>query len=176
MYKATRDFISDRKRYAKSPIVFQPNVKNIAGGELKRCFNNAYDVAQSGKVLGKKIICVSGWIIGKFDELNNCTAIIQHWWNFDDSGHHFDTTPLIGDKVDYVIDLEIYEYGQINFDHVNSNLVPSLMLQNGKYSALIDEESMLFVDLNDLRTETLFALQRLQLFSAAANEPIAADY
>lgn len=68
----------------------------------------------------------------------------------DDSGHHFDTTPLIGDKVDCVIDLEIYEYGQINFDHIHSNLVPSLMLQNGNYSALIDEESMSFVDLNDL--------------------------
>lgn len=176
MYKATKDFISDRERYAKSPIVFQPNVKNIGGGELKRCLNNAYDVAQSGKVFGKKIICVSGWIIGKFDKLNNCTAIIQHWWNMDDSGRHFDTTPLVEDKVDYVIDLEIHEYGQINFDHINSNLVPSLMLQNGKYSALIDEESMSFVDLNDLRIGTLFALQRLQLVIAAANEPIATDY
>ena len=175
MYEVTREFIDERKRYSKLPIVFQPNVMNTGGGELKRCFSNAYDVAQSGKVLGKNIICISGWIIGKFDKLNNCTAIIQHWWNFDDSGHHFDTTPLIGDKVDYVIDLEIYEYGQVNFDHIYSNLVPSLMLQNGKYSALIDEESMSFVDLNDLRIETLFALQRLQLVIAAANEPIAAD-
>lgn len=54
MCTATKDFISDRKRYSKLPIVLQPNVKNIEGGELKRCFSNAYDIAQSGKVFGKK--------------------------------------------------------------------------------------------------------------------------
>jgi hypothetical protein len=175
MYKATKDFISDRKRYSKLPIVFQPNVKNIGGGEPKHCFENAYDVAQAGKVSGEKIICISGWIVGNFDKSNNCTAIIQHWWNMDDSGRHFDTTPLGEDTVDYVIDLEIYEYGRINFDHIDSNLVPSLMLQDGKYSALLDEDSMSFVELYDLRIELLFALQRLQCVNAAANEPIGTD-
>jgi hypothetical protein len=94
----------------------------------------------------------------------------------DDSGRHFDTTPLGEDVHDYIIDLEIYDYSRINYEHINSNLVPSLMLQDGKYSALVNEERMSFVDLNDLRIETLFALQRLELVTSAVNEQIEAGY
>jgi hypothetical protein len=160
MYKATRDFIKARQAYSGMPIVYRSDIKNIGGGLAKRCFTNAYDIAEKSKLTNKKIICISGWIVNKFDKLNNCTAIIQHWWNMDDSGRH----------------LEIYDYSRINYEHINSNLVPSLMLQDGKYSALVNEERMSFVDLNDLRIETLFALQRLELVTSAVNEQIEAGY
>ena len=173
MYKATRDFIKARQADSGMPIVFRSDIKNVGGGLAKRCFTNAYDIAERSKLTNKKIICISGWIVKKFDKLNNCTAIIQHWWNMDDSGRHFDTTPLSKEVYDYIIDLEIYEYSRINYEHINSNLVPSLMLQDGKYSALVNEERMSFVDLKDLRIETLFALQRLELINSAVDEQIA---
>ncbi len=173
MYQATRDFIKARQTFSGMPIVRRSDVKNVGGGVAKRCFSNAYEVSQASKLSRKKIICISGWIVKKFDKLNNCTAIIHHWWNMDETGRHFDTTPLSKEIVDYVIDLEIYEYSRINFERINSNLVPSLMLQDGKYSALVDEQSMLFVDLTDLRVETLFSLQDPTIVNAALNEQIA---
>jgi hypothetical protein len=153
MYKATRDFIKARQQFSKY-VVEQVSVKQIDGGEPNDCFNNACDTIDRTK--GIKL--TSGWIIGKFNKFTNSTEIIQHFWNVDKDGNHFDTTPLIGSEFEYVIDCEINAYGQQHYDNVDSCVASSLLLKNGKFVAVDADQNgrLVYRNIGSLSTNKLF--------------------
>jgi hypothetical protein len=153
MYKATRDFIKARQQFSKY-VVEQVSVKQIDGGEPNDCFNNACDTINRTK--GIKL--TSGWIIGKFNKFTNSTEIIQHFWNVDKDGNHFDTTPFIGSEFEYVIDCEINAYGQQHYDNVDSCVASSLLLKNGKFVAVDADQNgrLVYRNIGSLSTNKLF--------------------
>ena len=153
MYKATRDFIKARQQFSKY-VVEQVSVKQIVGGERNDCFNNACDTIDRTKGIKH----TSGWIIGKFNKFTNSTEIIQHFWNVDKDGNHFDTTPLIGSEFEYVIDCEINAYGQQHYDNVDSCVASSLLLKNGKFVAVDADQNgrLVYRNIGSLSTNKLF--------------------
>ena len=153
MYKATRDFIKARQQFSKY-VVEQVSVKQIDGGERNECFNNACDTIDRTKGIKH----TSGWIIGKFNKFTNSTEIIQHFWNVDKDGNHFDTTPLIGSEFEYVIDCEINAYGQQHYDNVDSCVASSLLLKNGKFVAVDADQNgrLVYRNIGSLSTNKLF--------------------
>lgn len=155
MYKATRDFMIARQRHSEFKIT-TPHVKRIGGGETLKCFANAMDVVQKGKIEGVKYDALSGWLVQPYDKKNNCTAIIQHWWNGDPLGNQFDTTPNIRGNEEYVLDFELYEFGRKNIERIKSNVTMSLLYQDGSFSILKDEQNMVFEPIREIRTECLF--------------------
>jgi len=155
MYRATRDFISARQKHSEFKLQ-TPTVKRIGGGESNKCFQNATTFVEKGKAEGIKYIALSGWLVQPYDEVRNCTAIIQHWWNGDSQGSQFDTTPLINDGAEYVLDFSIYEFSRVKFNEIKSNVATSLLYQNGNFELLADTESMLFLPLHELKTEAFF--------------------
>lgn len=159
MYRATREFIAARQKHSGFKLQ-TPIVKKIGGGEAGNCFQNSFAVVERGKAEGKKYVALSGWLVQQYDKENNCTAIIQHWWNGDDKGNQFDTSPLICDTDEYVLDLALYEYSRLNFEQVTSNVAMSLLYQNGKFEVLVNEETMEFLHLPELQTELLFQYEK----------------
>jgi len=155
MYKATRDFIAARQKQTEFKLT-TPQVKRIGGGESNKCFENAMAVVDKGKAEGVRYVALSGWLVQPYDKEKNCTAIIQHWWNGDSAGNQFDTSPLINDNEEYVLDFALYEYSRTNFERIKSNVAMSFLYQNGKFSVLTDESEMIFVPLQELKTELLF--------------------
>lgn len=153
MYKATRDFIKARQQFSKY-VVEQVSVKQIDGGKPNDCFNNACDAIDRTKGIKH----TSGWIIGKFNKFTNSTEIIQHFWNVDKDGNHFDTTPFIGSEFEYVIDCEINAYGQQHYDDVDSCVASSLLLKNGKFVAVDTAQNgrLVYRNIDDLETKKLF--------------------
>jgi hypothetical protein len=153
MYKATRDFIKARQQHSMY-VVEKVSVKQVGGGKANDCFNNACETIDRSK--GIKL--TSGWIVGKFNKFNNSTEIIQHFWNVDKEGNHFDTTPLIGLEFEYVIDCEINAYGQKNYDEVDSCVSSSLLLKDGKFVAVKNCENgkLIFHNIESLSTNNLF--------------------
>jgi len=109
-----------------------------------------------GKAEGNKFVALSGWLVQPYDKEKNCTAIIQHWWNGDSLGNHFDTTPLISGNEEYVLDYALYEFSRTNFERIKSNVAMSLLYQNGSFEILKDPETMEFVPVSNLKTEVLF--------------------
>ena len=153
MYKATRDFIKARQQFSKY-VIEQVSVRQADGGKPNDCFNNACGTIDRAK--GIKI--TSGWIVGKYNKFTNSTEIIQHFWNVDKDGNHFDTTPLFGSEVEYVIDCEINAYGQQHYDDVDSCVASSLLLKNGKFVAVDAAQNgcLVYRNIDDLSTEKLF--------------------
>ena len=153
MYKATRDFIKARQQFSKY-VVEQVSVKQIDGGERNDCFNNACDTIDRTKGIKH----TSGWIIGKLNKFTNSTEIIQHFWNVDKDGNHFDTTPLIGSEFEYVIDCEINAYGQQHIDNLDSCVASSLLLKNGKFFAVDADQNgrLVYRNIGSLSTNKLF--------------------
>jgi len=156
MFKATRDFIKARHKFTQYTPYVRTDVKRIGGGEANKCFENS--CAQRDKSIGTdtKVVCMSGWLVQPYNKLTNSTAILQHWWNVDGTGKHFDTSPLINDNEEYVLDFAIYEFGRIHFDNIKSNVTMSLLYQDGKFSVLKDSITMDFEPIAELRTELLF--------------------
>ena len=99
---------------------------------------------------------MSGWLVQPYDKEKNCTAIIQHWWNVDSTGRHFDTSPFVATGEEYVMDFDLYEFSREHFERIKSNVTMSLLLKNGKFSILTDADSMRFTDVSELRTELFF--------------------
>jgi hypothetical protein len=155
MYRATRDFIAARQKHTDFKLQM-PSVKRIGGGEPNKCFVNAMAVVKKGKEEGLNYVALSGWLVQPYDKENNCTAIIQHWWNGDGVGKHFDTTPLINDYEEYVLDFALYEFSRTNFEQIKSNVARSLLYQNGSFEILINPETMEFMPASNLTTEVLF--------------------
>jgi hypothetical protein len=159
MYRATRDFITARQRQTEFKLT-TPQVKRIGGGEANKCFENAMAFVEKGKAEGVRYVALSGWLVQPYDKEKNCTAIIQHWWNGDSAGNQFDTSPLINDYEEYVLDFALYEFSRTNFERIKSNVAMSLLYQDGLFSLLKNEKEMLFVPLQELKTELLFNYER----------------
>jgi hypothetical protein len=155
MYRATRDFIAARQKHTSYKLQ-TPQVKRIGGGEAGKCFENATAVVDAGKAKGEKYVALSGWLVQPYDKKKNLTAIIQHWWNGDSQGNQFDTSPLINDAEEYVLDFELYEFSRTNFSRIKSNVAMNLLYKNGKFELLIDTGAMLFLPIEELKTERLF--------------------
>lgn len=155
MYKATRDFIKERQKQIEFKLT-TPQVKHIGGGEPNKCFENAMAVVEKGKAEGVRYVALSGWLVQPYDKEKNCTAIIQHWWNGDTTGIQFDTSPLINNYEEYVLDFALYEYSRTNIERIKSNVAMSLLYQNGIFSVLLDDKEMIFSIVPELKTELLF--------------------
>jgi hypothetical protein len=159
MYKATRDFLAARQRHTEFKLQ-TPTVKRIGGGEANKCFENAMAVVERGKAEGVRYVALSGWLVQPYDKEKNCTAIIQHWWNGDSSGNQFDTSSLINDNEEYVLDIDLYEFIRSNFERIRSNVAMGLLYQNNKFELLINEQTMEFRQLPALKTEFLFRYEQ----------------
>jgi hypothetical protein len=155
MYKASREFIKARQKYSKYKLMVLDNVKSIGGGELNKCFDNAHKQKVKAKKEGKDVMCISGWLVQPYNLKTRSVAIIQHWWNVDEDQNHFDSTPTRSDE-EYVLDFDLYEFARINHDLISSNIGRSLLYQNGKFELLIDEEKMLFLEMDLLLTQRFF--------------------
>ena len=155
MYKASREFIKARQKYSKYKLMVLENVKRIGGGKPNKCFDNAYEQKVKAKNEGKDVMCISGWLVQPYNLKTRSVAIIQHWWNVDENQNHFDTTPIRSDE-EYILDFELYEFARINHDLISSNIGRSLLYQNGKFELLIDEEKMLFLEIDLLLTQRFF--------------------
>lgn len=156
MYRATREFIKARQPYAKYPIEKIFGVNKIGGGIENDCFHNSYNSIDREK----RHTIVSGWVIGPYDFINNCVPIIQHWWNVDGLGKHFDTSPNIADNFEYVIDMELAEFGKDNFDMVKAVVTKSLMYRDGDFYRVNDLKSFDVTKLEKLETKLFFVFNQ----------------
>lgn len=153
MYKVTRDLIKKRQKFSKY-LIEKVIVKQIGGGKPNDCFGNACEMID--RTRGIKI--TSGWIVGKYNKYKNSTEIVQHFWNVDKFGNHFDTTPLISSDVEYVVDSDINSFGQKNYDNVDSCVASSLLFEDGNYVAvdIKDNGNLIFRKIESLDTKNLF--------------------
>ena len=149
MYKATRELIKARQPHTNYQVEVV-TVKQIGGGEPNQCFQNATDDDMLAK--GNKV--VSGWIVNSYDRDRNSTAIVQHWWNIDSNGVYFDITPNNGNQVEYVVDCDISEYGQSNFDELSNLVALSLLLKDDKFYGV--DENLNLKLLSSLATKNFF--------------------
>lgn len=149
MYKATRELIKARQPHTNY-LVEVVSVKQIGGGLPNQCFQNATDDDMLAK--GNKV--VSGWIVNPYDRERSSTAIVQHWWNIDGNGVYFDITPNNGNQIEYVVDCEISEYGQTNYDELSNLVALSLLLKDDKFYG-VDENLNLNL-LSSLATKNFF--------------------
>lgn len=155
MYKATREFIKERQKYAEFNLS-TASVKRVGGGKPNDCFGNALAVVEKGKSEGKAYVALSGWLVQPYDKVNKWTGIIQHWWNGDDEGNQFDTTPFSDQKDEYVLDFSLYEFSRLNFDRIQSSLAMDILYHNGDFIKVVDLDKMDFRKIKELRTEILF--------------------
>lgn len=156
MYKATRTLIQARQKYSADIVMHIPNVRKIGGGIANDCYNNSYAVYERGEGL-----MVSGWLVDRYNAAGKYTEITQHWWNACANGQHFDTTPNIGDKFEYVADSAICAYGQQYLDFIDSCVCSSLVLKSdGTYLAINHVAGKLVAKpIADVSNESLFAHQ-----------------
>lgn len=152
MYKATRDFIKVRQPHAKFALEVITGVRKIGGGVEGKCYSNAHK--QIDHKNGVQI--VSGWLVNKFDEKANLTAIIQHWWNADKDGF-FDTTPNLSDHYEYVIDMDLAAYVAENDEKIANYVAYSVMLKNGTFSVVdMSDKEVVNIPIAELKTEFLY--------------------
>jgi len=154
MYKATRKLIQNRQPLSKY-VIERVQVKQVGGGKANDCFANACDQIDRSK----GITIVSGWIVGSYDKYRNSTEIVQHFWNADRERRYFDTTPFIGNDVEYVIDTDICNFGQKRFHDIDSCVASSLLLRDDKFLAVdLDEGGLILRNIENLSMEELFNL------------------
>jgi hypothetical protein len=152
MYKATRKLIQARQQLSKY-VIETVQVEKIGGGKANACFDNAFDQIDRSK----GITIVSGWIVGSYDKYKNSTEIVQHFWNADRQGRYFDTTPLIRDDVEYVVDTDICHYGQEHYEEIDSCVAASLLFKDDRFLAVDLEDGQLnFRNIKKLSMDELF--------------------
>jgi len=156
MYKATREFIKARQPHAKMELKVV-TVKQVGGGQANNCSDNAIDNAESMD----EVRSVTGWLVHPFNPITNTTEIIQHWWNIDMNGNHFDTSPdALGVKCDYVLDFDLYRYAYDNYDEIESIVACSLILKDDAYTAALADldniQNVRYKAINSLDNKTLF--------------------
>jgi hypothetical protein len=158
MYKATRTLIKARQPH--SPYVIEVvTVQQVGGGRANDCFNNACEVLE--RIAGSTI--ASGWLVKKFNPIDKSTEIVQHFWNVDKNGMHFDTTPVTENGLEYVDDCELNEYGQANLENLTDCVASSLLLKDEKFYAVNKvDERMLINPIESLNTRTLFRVAAIK--------------
>jgi len=154
MFKATRELIKARQPHTKY-VLEVVIVKQLGSGLPNKCFQNATD--DKLLALGNKV--VSGWVVATFDSHRQSTAIVQHWWNIDENGVYFDTTPNIEQNYEYVIDTELCDFGQQNIDNLDNLVSTSLLYQHGIFYGVENQNgSLVTKPLTSLSTANLFSL------------------
>jgi len=152
MYDATKHFIETRALFCELKPKFIEGVEQVDGGTITKCFNNA--LVLSRKIRGSRF--VSGWVVNKHDTDNNLTAILQHWWVQDMTGKCYDSTPNMEDY-DYVQDMDIFWFGERNFEKIKSQVTMNLMYKENMYW-LVEQVEPEFIanPIPDLKTERFF--------------------
>ena len=136
MYKATRIFIAERQKFCKLNLEVV-RVDKVGGGKANDCSNNALDATENGD----EVRTITGWLVHPYDKLTDTTEIVQHWWNRDSSGRHFDTSPGVDDDCEYVVDLDLIHYFRQNYDNINNNVAISIVLSNEKFIGVDEDKS-----------------------------------
>jgi hypothetical protein len=160
MKKATRVLIDLRKPYCvKEPSVV--SVKLVGGGIPNNCSENALNVTENGN---NTVHSVTGWLVHPYNAARKTTQIVQHWWNKEVDGGHFDTTPSHVDGCEYVMDLDLLKFVINNFDDINSNVATSILLHDsGLIEGYESDPTVPFfgakkVQLKSLSTKHLYGL------------------
>jgi hypothetical protein len=153
MYEATKHFIEARSPFCKIAPKHIESVERMEGGEATKCFVNALELSK--KIRGSRF--VSGWVVNKYDSDNKLTAILQHWWVQDMSGKCYDSTPNMSEEYDYVQDMDIFWFGEENFEKIKSQVTMNLMYKENQYW-LVEQVEPDFVahPIQDLKTEQFF--------------------
>ena len=117
VFPAEIDFQKDRQPFAKYAVK-QVSVQQIGGGEDGNGYMNAHRRIDRER----NIKIVSGWLVRPHDKALNKTEIVQHWWNVDAAAKtYFDVSPGIGRDCEYVLDMDMAEYGITHFDDPAAN-------------------------------------------------------
>ncbi len=135
MFKATKDFITERQKFCKMKLSVVL-VEKKGGGRPNDCSNNALDASEAGT----EVRTITGWLVHPYNKINNSTEIIQHWWNMNVDGTYFDTTPNISSDCEYVKDMDLIHYFFKNYDTVDSNTALSLLYSDGKFIGVDTDE------------------------------------
>jgi len=159
MYKATRELIKARQKYSPYPVEKLTRVHQVGGGAPNDCFNNACIALEREN--GVQV--VSGWVVDRYNPKGDFTEITQHWWNIDNKGKYFDTTPNIGDEFEYVIDVGIAVFGQKYLDQITSCVCSSLILQKNNFKAInLVGKKLISRPIPNVSNDSLFANQFLK--------------
>ena len=154
MLKAISLLISQRQQFSKLTVQVV-KVKRVDGGDENDCFNNAFNQIDTEK----SIKIASGWIVGKTDKITDSTFILQHFWNVDAEGNHFDTTPLPEHFV-YVLDPDMMNYGQRHIKKLKSSVGRSLILKKGVFYTFSSTDHLEnFIEISSLHLKNLFQLK-----------------
>ena len=157
MFKATRELIKARQIHTKCRMKVV-SVKQIGGGESNDCFSNACNYKEKNK----RNHVVSGWLVNKYEPRSNATGIKQHFWNINEYGVFEDTSTNVPSECEYVIDMDILAYGQLNYKKINSFICSSLLLEDGKFETVDLIYGRLFINsINKLNTKNLFDAVRI---------------
>ena len=142
------------------PVRYEPR-----GNPERECWANA-----DKEFVENSQMPVPGWIIGPMDE-NGHTGIFRHFWNKDNEGRHYDTTPfpcMDHQNYDYVKDNEVYieavrlqEEGY--FKDKFSNSVPNLFYINDKFAIQDLRNSNTRSDINHCYTVAVDADRSLSI-------------
>lgn len=104
------------------------------GNPERECYNNA--IKEFEETAQKP---VAGWVIGPMDE-NGYTDIFWHYWNKDNEGRYYDTTPFPGnDRQDYdfvkdnEIPIEMMRLQTEGYYKDKSGLIPCMKYYNNKF-------------------------------------------
>jgi len=103
------------------------------GNPERECYRNAVKEFEE-----KAQKPVAGWIIGPPDE-NGYTDIVWHYWNKDNEGRYYDTTPFGGDRWDYdyvkdnEIPIEVMRLHREGYLKGKPRDIPCLGYQNDKF-------------------------------------------
>ena len=135
MHVATQALIAARTPYCtRAPELV--NVTRIGGGIIGRCFDNSY----SARKMRPSTMMVCGWCVSRWKNDPHTYSIMAHWWNFT-NGEHWDTTPLIGDDEEYVLDRALHEYAFEHNDELDSHVPSSLVFRDsGMFSVVKPHE------------------------------------
>ncbi len=157
MLKQTKKFIGIRQEYSSS-VLEVVDVDCIGGGIPNDCMNNSLNNSEELE----DVRPVTGWVIFPSDD-EDTFEVIQHWWNRYYNGKHFDTTPTLGKKGEYVMDLSLFLFAKQNYDLIESIVASSLQFKNGKIIAVDEHDSAegrkrTYRNLHKLDNHSLFGL------------------
>jgi hypothetical protein len=158
MNTAKNDLIAARQPFSKLPVREILNVSQLSNGIPNGCYENAHATKDAAATTGKKIFIVSGWLVQPYDPVSNSTAIIQHWWNVDANGNHFDITPNLNPDSIYVQDTGLYKFCIDNDLVLITHVGNSLLYINGGFEVLVDTNLMKFKPVDELKTEYIYNL------------------
>ena len=140
----------------ESSLVIPTYVEKLSSGEPYKCFENSKAFVAEKKANGEDYISLSGWLVKPYDKISESTEIIQHWWAGDAKGKRYDTSPLISDAKEYVLDFNINNFAHLNYDKIKSCVAMSILYKNGKFYLLKNVETMELEEIKELKTELLF--------------------